>query len=254
MTLAASRAVRNSQHISASTNRVNEVVVEVAVDLGVVFLRLFLAGLLLKLFDRADDLVARGGGLILNTASISGHLEFLPLRTAAHGACKAGVMGLTRMMAAEGSAHNIRAISISPGLIKSPATANDDQPGPTRRRQTCVGGDAVQSVPIRVFLITLLRFGPRKPLHITGSTAGTGAGSPVLSTRTAARGGVGGSFATAAGVAGVGFASGTEDPGGGGNVSLRVAASSRSSAVGFHRHVSWNPPSPLTPSVRASTR
>ena len=67
-------------------------------------------------------LVARGGGLILNTASISGHLELLPLRTAAHGTCKAGMMGLTRMMAAEGAAHNIRAISISPGLIKSPAT------------------------------------------------------------------------------------------------------------------------------------
>ena len=67
-------------------------------------------------------LVARGAGLILNTASISGHLEFLPLRTAAHGATKAGVMGLTRMLAAEGSPHNIRAISISPGLIKSPAT------------------------------------------------------------------------------------------------------------------------------------
>ena len=31
-------------------------------------------------------------------------------------------MGLTRMLAAEGSAHNIRAISISPGLIRSPAT------------------------------------------------------------------------------------------------------------------------------------
>jgi len=65
-------------------------------------------------------LVARGAGLILSTASISGHLEFLPLRTAAHGATKAGVMGLTRMLAAEGSPHNIRAISISPGLIKSP--------------------------------------------------------------------------------------------------------------------------------------
>jgi NAD(P)-dependent dehydrogenase (short-subunit alcohol dehydrogenase family) len=66
--------------------------------------------------------VARGGGLILNTASIAGHLELLPLRSAAHGACKAGVMGLTRMLAAEGAPHNIRAISISPGLIKSPAT------------------------------------------------------------------------------------------------------------------------------------
>ena len=84
-------------------------------------------------------LVARGGGLILSTASISGHLEFLPLRTAAHGAAKAGVMGLTRMFAAEGSAHNIRAISISPGLIRTPATerfwTGDDE----RQRETGAG-------------------------------------------------------------------------------------------------------------------
>ncbi len=79
-------------------------------------------------------LVARGGGLILNTASISGHTEFLPLRTSAHGATKAGVMGLTRMLAAEGSPFNIRAISISPGIIKSPAT-----------RRFWTGEDPVQS-------------------------------------------------------------------------------------------------------------
>ena len=67
-------------------------------------------------------LVARGGGLILNTASMSGHREFLPLRSAAHGATKAGVMGFTRMLAAEGAPYRIRANSISPGLIRSPAT------------------------------------------------------------------------------------------------------------------------------------
>jgi NAD(P)-dependent dehydrogenase (short-subunit alcohol dehydrogenase family) len=67
-------------------------------------------------------LVARGGGVILNVASISGHREVMPLRSCAHGAAKAGIMGLTRMLAAEGSPYNIRAISISPGLIRSPAT------------------------------------------------------------------------------------------------------------------------------------
>ena len=91
-------------------------------------------------------LVARGGGVILNTASISGHLEFLPLRTAAHGATKAGVMGLTRMLAAEGAPHNIRAISISPGLIKSPATARhwsgEDE------RQTEIGEVLTSHIPM----------------------------------------------------------------------------------------------------------
>lgn len=67
-------------------------------------------------------LVARGGGVILNTASVSGHIELLPLRSAAHGAAKAGVMGLTRMLAAEGAPHGIRAVSISPGLVRTPAT------------------------------------------------------------------------------------------------------------------------------------
>jgi NAD(P)-dependent dehydrogenase (short-subunit alcohol dehydrogenase family) len=91
-------------------------------------------------------LVARGGGLILNTASISGHLEFLPLRTAAHGATKAGVMGLTRMLAAEGAPYKIRAVSISPGIIKSPATrrfwTGEDE------RQTEIGEGLVANVPM----------------------------------------------------------------------------------------------------------
>jgi meso-butanediol dehydrogenase / (S,S)-butanediol dehydrogenase / diacetyl reductase len=67
-------------------------------------------------------LVNRGGGVIINTSSVSGHLELLPLRSAAHGAAKAGVMGLTRMLAAEGAPHGIRAVSISPGLVRTPAT------------------------------------------------------------------------------------------------------------------------------------
>jgi meso-butanediol dehydrogenase / (S,S)-butanediol dehydrogenase / diacetyl reductase len=69
-------------------------------------------------------LVKRGSGVIINTASMSGHQEVLPLRSSAHGATKAGVMGLTRMLAAEGAPHNIRSVSISPGHIRSPATAS----------------------------------------------------------------------------------------------------------------------------------
>ncbi len=67
-------------------------------------------------------LVDRGGGIIINTASVSGHVEFLPMRSAAHGAAKAGVMGLTRTLAAEGAIHGIRAVSISPGVTRTPAT------------------------------------------------------------------------------------------------------------------------------------
>jgi meso-butanediol dehydrogenase / (S,S)-butanediol dehydrogenase / diacetyl reductase len=90
-------------------------------------------------------MVARGGGLILNTASMSGHREVLPLRTAAHGAAKAGVMGLTRMLAAEGARYKIRANSISPGLIRSPATERfwtGDQ------EQRSIGAGLVAKIPM----------------------------------------------------------------------------------------------------------
>ncbi|HUZ74578.1 MAG TPA: SDR family oxidoreductase [Stellaceae bacterium] len=90
-------------------------------------------------------LVARGGGLVISTASMSGHREFLPLRTAAHGATKAGVMGFTRMLAAEGAPHKIRAVSISPGLIRSPATerfwSGDDA-------QRAIGAGLVGQIPL----------------------------------------------------------------------------------------------------------
>jgi NAD(P)-dependent dehydrogenase (short-subunit alcohol dehydrogenase family) len=67
-------------------------------------------------------LVARGGGVIINTASVSGHFETYPLHAPVHGTTKAAVMGFTRMLAAEGANFNIRAVSISPGLIRTPAT------------------------------------------------------------------------------------------------------------------------------------
>jgi meso-butanediol dehydrogenase/(S,S)-butanediol dehydrogenase/diacetyl reductase len=91
-------------------------------------------------------LVRRGGGVILNTASLSGHTEFLPMRSAAHGAAKAGVIALTRMMAAEGAGHNIRAISISPGMIRSPAIQrffSGEDP-----KQTAMGQRLIAKIPL----------------------------------------------------------------------------------------------------------
>jgi NAD(P)-dependent dehydrogenase (short-subunit alcohol dehydrogenase family) len=64
-----------------------------------------------------NHMIARGGGVIINTASANAYRDFLPLRMAAHGAGKAGVVGLTRTLASEGGIHNIRALSISPGVI-----------------------------------------------------------------------------------------------------------------------------------------
>ncbi len=68
-------------------------------------------------------LVARGGGAIVNTASIQG-INSLRLAAGgfAHGATKHGLIGMTRELANEGGPHGIRVNSISPGLIDSPAT------------------------------------------------------------------------------------------------------------------------------------
>jgi meso-butanediol dehydrogenase / (S,S)-butanediol dehydrogenase / diacetyl reductase len=64
--------------------------------------------------------LADGGGSIINTASISG-IRGMPTQ-AAHSAAKGGVIGFTIGLAAEGGGVGIRANSISPGFVDSPAT------------------------------------------------------------------------------------------------------------------------------------
>lgn len=63
------------------------------------------------------------GGSIINTASTAGLIGFANLGDFAHAATKGGVIALTRQLAAEGGPYNIRANSISPGLVETPATA-----------------------------------------------------------------------------------------------------------------------------------
>jgi meso-butanediol dehydrogenase / (S,S)-butanediol dehydrogenase / diacetyl reductase len=109
-----------------------------------------------------SHLVDGGGGLIINIASIVGHQELQSLRTAAHGAAKAGVIGFTRMLAAEGAPHNIRAVSISPGFIRTPATKylfpegsqNQTPAGEARVREIPMGraGEADEIANVALFL------------------------------------------------------------------------------------------------------
>ena len=69
-------------------------------------------------------LVARGGGSIINTGSISGMSSLPPTPgNFAHAATKGAVIALTRELALEGGPHGIRANAISPGIIDTPATA-----------------------------------------------------------------------------------------------------------------------------------
>ena len=62
-------------------------------------------------------LKADGGGLVINTASVSAWRGAAFTEQAAHGAAKGGVLAFTRHLAASGARDGVRANSISPGLI-----------------------------------------------------------------------------------------------------------------------------------------
>lgn len=69
-------------------------------------------------------LVSSGGGVVINTASVAGWTGNRSVPFVAHMAAKGGVIAMTRQMAAEGGPVGIRAVSISPGTIVTPGTAD----------------------------------------------------------------------------------------------------------------------------------
>lgn len=68
------------------------------------------------------SMVKRGGGAIINLASVNAYVALKASAALAHTAGKGGVLAMTRQLAMEGAPHNIRANSISPGLIVTGAT------------------------------------------------------------------------------------------------------------------------------------
>ena len=68
-------------------------------------------------------------GVVVNMASLNGSLSFKQLASLSHPTNKAGIVGMTRELALEGSEHGIRVNSISPGLIESNATRGELQNG-----------------------------------------------------------------------------------------------------------------------------
>jgi len=66
--------------------------------------------------------LCKNGGVIINTASVAGHGG--GPGGLGHSATKAGVLAMTKVMAAEGGPHGIRAVSISPGMIETPGSSN----------------------------------------------------------------------------------------------------------------------------------
>ena len=66
----------------------------------------------------APIMMERGGGVIINTASVQGLQSAQSI--SAYAASKGGVLSLTRQLALEYAAHGIRVVAVNPGGIETP--------------------------------------------------------------------------------------------------------------------------------------
>jgi meso-butanediol dehydrogenase / (S,S)-butanediol dehydrogenase / diacetyl reductase len=67
--------------------------------------------------------LARPGGVVINVGSTAGWAGSPGAGTLAHNASKGAVIAMTRQLAIEGAPHGIRAVSLSPGFVRTPGTA-----------------------------------------------------------------------------------------------------------------------------------
>lgn len=88
------------------------------------------------------SMIALGGGSIVNISSISGMVANVGTPNLAYAGSKFAVRGMTKQVAVEYGAHNIRANSVHPGYVKTPmmVAATDED-----------GGGAASAIPLGRF-------------------------------------------------------------------------------------------------------
>lgn len=75
-------------------------------------------GVFLSMRYELPHMLKAGGGVIVNNASVSGHVGFATI--APYSASKHAVLGLTKVAALEYAAKNVRVNSVSPGCVDTP--------------------------------------------------------------------------------------------------------------------------------------
>ena len=73
-----------------------------------------------------EQMIAHGGGVIVNIGSISAMIVNRPQWQPAYNASKAAVHQLTKSLAAEWAPHNVRVNALAPGYVKTEMAPVDD--------------------------------------------------------------------------------------------------------------------------------